>query len=97
MRDLTAGVVSKSYALEHLLPQRVAEAHINGDIHFHDLDYHPFQPLTNCYLIDAESMLSHGFEIGNANVLPLNRFKRRRRNLFKLLRTYLAVNTGDVQ
>lgn len=68
MRDLTAGVVSKSYALEHLLPQRVAEAHINGDIHFHDLDYHPFQPLTNCCLIDAESMLAHGFEIGNANV-----------------------------
>ncbi|MGV3033363.1 anaerobic ribonucleoside-triphosphate reductase, partial [Staphylococcus chromogenes] len=28
MRDLTAGVVSKSYALEQLLPQRVAEAHI---------------------------------------------------------------------
>ncbi|RIL82845.1 anaerobic ribonucleoside-triphosphate reductase, partial [Staphylococcus equorum] len=49
-------------------PQRVAEAHINGDIHFHDLDYHPFQPLTNCCLIDAESMLAHGFEIGNANV-----------------------------
>ena len=68
MRDLTAGVVSKSYALEHLLPKRVAEAHQNGDIHFHDLDYHPFQPLTNCCLIDAKSMLQHGFEIGNANV-----------------------------
>ncbi|UWF56895.1 anaerobic ribonucleoside-triphosphate reductase [Staphylococcus hyicus] len=68
MRDLTAGVVSKSYALEHLLPKRVAEAHKNGDIHFHDLDYHPFQPLTNCCLIDAKSMLQHGFEIGNANV-----------------------------
>ena len=68
MRDLTAGVVSKSYALQHLLPKRVAQAHKNGDIHFHDLDYHPFQPLTNCCLIDATSMLQHGFEIGNANV-----------------------------
>lgn len=68
MRDLTAGVVSKTYALQHLLPRRVAEAHKNGDIHFHDLDYHPFQPLTNCCLIDADSMLQHGFEIGNANV-----------------------------
>ncbi|RRJ51609.1 anaerobic ribonucleoside-triphosphate reductase, partial [Pseudomonas aeruginosa] len=32
------------------------------------LDYHPFQPLTNCCLIDAKSMLKNGFEIGNANV-----------------------------
>lgn len=62
MRDLTAGVVSKSYALDYLLPKHVAQAHEAGDIHFHDLDYHPFQPLTNCCLIDAESMLSHGFQ-----------------------------------
>lgn len=45
MRDLTAGVVSKSYALDYLLPKHVAEAHRKGEIHFHDLDYHPFQPL----------------------------------------------------
>ncbi|MGW7777699.1 anaerobic ribonucleoside-triphosphate reductase [Staphylococcus xylosus] len=68
MRDLTAGVVSKSYALNYLLPEHVATAHKEGDIHFHDLDYHPFQPLTNCCLIDAESMLKHGFQIGNATV-----------------------------
>ncbi|ANQ65364.1 anaerobic ribonucleoside triphosphate reductase [Staphylococcus equorum] len=68
MRDLTAGVVSKSYALDYLLPKQVAEAHKQGDIHFHDLDYHPFQPLTNCCLIDAESMLEDGFQIGNATV-----------------------------
>lgn len=68
MRDLTAGIVSKSYALNYLLPKNIAEAHQNGDIHFHDLDYHPFQPLTNCCLIDAKSMLKNGFEIGNANV-----------------------------
>lgn len=54
MRDLTAGIVSKSYALNHLLPKHVADAHQRGDIHFHDLDYHPFQPLTNCCLIDAK-------------------------------------------
>ncbi|RQX28423.1 anaerobic ribonucleoside-triphosphate reductase [Staphylococcus warneri] len=68
MRDLTAGIVSKSYALNYLLPKHIAQAHESGDIHFHDLDYHPFQPLTNCCLIDAESMLKNGFEIGNANV-----------------------------
>lgn len=68
MRDLTAGVVSKSYALDYLLPEHVAKAHESGDIHFHDLDYHPFQPLTNCCLIDAQSMLAQGFQIGNATV-----------------------------
>lgn len=67
-RDLTAGSVAKAYALKELLPPHVANAHIKGDIHFHDLDYNPFQPMTNCCLIDIPSMLSEGFQIGNARV-----------------------------
>ncbi len=45
---------------------------MNGDIHFHDLDYHPYMPMTNCCLIDIEGMLKHGFQIGNAVVEPPN-------------------------
>lgn len=67
-RDLTAGSVAKAYALKELLPRPVANAHIKGDIHFHDLDYNPFQPMTNCCLIDIPGMLSGGFQIGNARV-----------------------------
>ncbi|WP_147599360.1 anaerobic ribonucleoside-triphosphate reductase [Flaviflexus massiliensis] len=67
-RDLTAGSVAKAYALKELLPRPVANAHIKGDIHFHDLDYNPFQPMTNCCLIDIPAMLSEGFQIGNARV-----------------------------
>ncbi|MDK7197936.1 anaerobic ribonucleoside-triphosphate reductase [Actinotignum sanguinis] len=67
-RDLTAGAVAKAYALKYLLPPAVANAHIKGDIHFHDLDYNPFQPMTNCCLIDIEGMLRDGFQIGNARV-----------------------------
>lgn len=67
-RDLTAGSVAKAYALKDMLPPHVANAHIKGDIHFHDLDYNPFQPMTNCCLIDIPSMLSGGFQIGNARV-----------------------------
>lgn len=67
-RDLTAGAVAKDYALAHLLPQKVAQAHVAGDIHFHDLDYSPYTPMTNCCLIDIKGMLAHGFTIGNANV-----------------------------
>ncbi|WP_430867752.1 anaerobic ribonucleoside-triphosphate reductase [Demequina aurantiaca] len=68
-RDLTAGVVGKTIGLR-MLPPHVANAHVKGDIHYHDLDYHPYSPMTNCCLIDFETMLSHGFRIGNAQVEP---------------------------
>lgn len=67
-RDLTAGAVAKAYALKHMMPPAVANAHIKGEIHFHDLDYNPFQPMTNCCLIDIAGMLRDGFQIGNARV-----------------------------
>ncbi|WP_291377876.1 anaerobic ribonucleoside-triphosphate reductase [Demequina sp.] len=66
-RDLTAGTVGKAIGLR-MLPAHVANAHQKGDIHYHDLDYHPYAPMTNCCLIDFESMLSKGFRIGNAQV-----------------------------
>ncbi|MDN6271100.1 MAG: anaerobic ribonucleoside-triphosphate reductase, partial [Bifidobacterium crudilactis] len=39
-RDLLAGAVSKASAL-NMLPKEVANAHLKGDIHFHDADYSP--------------------------------------------------------
>ncbi|ALV20803.1 anaerobic ribonucleoside-triphosphate reductase [Carnobacterium antarcticum] len=68
-RDLTAGIVGKSIGLK-LLPEHVGNAHQKGDIHYHDLDYHPYSPMTNCCLIDFEGMLAKGFKIGNAEVEP---------------------------
>lgn len=68
-RDLTAGTVGKAIGLR-MLPPHVANAHQKGDIHYHDLDYHPYAPMTNCCLIDFHSMLSDGFRIGNAEVEP---------------------------
>ena len=66
-RDLTAGIVGKSIGLK-MLPKHVANAHQKGDIHYHDLDYSPYTPMTNCCLIDFEGMLRNGFKIGNAEV-----------------------------
>lgn len=66
-RDLTAGIVGKSIGLK-MLPAHVANAHQKGDIHYHDLDYSPYTPMTNCCLIDFEGMLKNGFKIGNADV-----------------------------
>src|SRR5690554_4375831 len=68
-RDLTAGMVGKAIGLK-MLPAHVANAHQKGDIHYHDLDYHPYAAMTNCCLIDFENMLGHGFRIGNAEVDP---------------------------
>ena len=51
-----------------MLPKHVANAHQKGDIHYHDLDYSPYTPMTNCCLIDFEGMLRNGFKIGNAEV-----------------------------
>lgn len=67
-RDLLAGIVSRHYALEHILPKDVAEAHISGDLHFHDLDYSPLFPMFNCMLIDVGGMLTNGFRLGNAEI-----------------------------
>ena len=66
-RDLTAGIVGKSIGLK-MLPPHVANAHQKGDIHYHDLDYSPYTPMTNCCLIDFKGMLKNGFKIGNAEV-----------------------------
>ena len=66
-RDLTAGIVGKSIGLK-MLPAHVANAHQKGDIHYHDIDYSPYTPMTNCCLIDFKGMLANGFKIGNAEV-----------------------------
>ena len=66
-RDLTSGTVAKAIGLK-MLPKHVANAHQKGEIHYHDLDYSPYQPLTNCCLIDFKEMLTIGFKIGNADV-----------------------------
>lgn len=66
-RDLTAGTVARTMGLK-MLPQHVANAHLKGEIHYHDLDYHPYSPMTNCCLIDFAGMFKEGFKIGNADV-----------------------------
>ena len=64
-RDLLAGAVSKAVAFT-MLPPDVANAHMKGDIHFHDADYSPFTAQTNCSLPDFWDMLANGFTLGNA-------------------------------
>ena len=68
-RDLTAGVTGKAIGLR-MLPLHVSNAHQKGEIHYHDLDYNPYEPMTNCCLIDFKGMLKNGFRMGNADIEP---------------------------
>lgn len=67
-RDLLAGLVCKHYGLNHILPKHVAQGHLDGLIHYHDLDYSPFFPITNCCLVDLKFMLDTGFKMGAAEI-----------------------------
>lgn len=67
-RDLLAGIMAKHYAKSYLLDDAIVQAHEQGDLHYHDLDYAPFFPMFNCMLVDLEGMLLHGFKMGNADI-----------------------------
>lgn len=70
-RDLMAGIVSKHFA-KNFIPADILAAHEDGDIHYHDLDYAPFLPMTNCCLVDLRGMLENGFKLGNAEITSPN-------------------------
>ncbi len=58
-RDYMAGEVSKDLAKRILLPTEVYDAHKQGLIHFHDMDYFA-QHMHNCDLVNLEDMLQNG-------------------------------------
>jgi ribonucleoside-triphosphate reductase len=58
-RDLIAGEVSKDISARILLPEHLMEAHKNGAIHFHDMDYF-IQDMFNCCLVNIQDMLDNG-------------------------------------
>lgn len=50
-RDYMAGIVSKDISRRFLLPPEIVQAHDEGIIHFHDIDYFGMNAMTNCSLI----------------------------------------------
>ena len=56
-RDLVAGEVSKDIARRKLIPAHIVQAHDEGVLHFHDMDY-TIQPIHNCMLINLEDRKS---------------------------------------
>ena len=66
-RDYVAGEISKDLAKRYLLPQDVVEAHEQGILHFHDMDYY-LQHMHNCCLINLEDMLQNGTVISGTKI-----------------------------
>lgn len=58
-RDLIAGEVSKDIARRKMIPTDLLEAHDEGAIHLHDMDY-IIQPMFNCCLVNMADMLDKG-------------------------------------
>lgn len=61
-RDLIAGEVSKDISRRKKLPARIVQAHDEGILHFHDMDYF-MQNIFNCCLINIKDMLDNGTAI----------------------------------
>ena len=66
-RDYMAGEVSKDITRRLLLPPEIVEAHEQGLIHFHDMDYFA-QHMHNCDLVNLEDMLQNGTVISGTQI-----------------------------
>ena len=62
-----AGAVSEDISRRQLLPRDIIEAHDEGKIHFHDIDYF-LQRIFNCCLINLEDMLQNGTVINKTMI-----------------------------
>ena len=72
-RDYMAGEVSKDISKRILLPKEITEAHSEGIIHFHDMDYYA-QHMHNCDLVNLEDMLQNGTVISGTMIVKPRSF-----------------------
>ncbi|MBC6695229.1 anaerobic ribonucleoside-triphosphate reductase [Terrisporobacter mayombei] len=66
-RDLIAGEISKDIVRRKIIPSYIVQAHDEGVIHYHDMDY-AIQNIHNCMLINLEDMLNNGTVINEKMV-----------------------------
>ncbi len=59
--------VSKEFAKSYLMKKKYADAHDDGDIHIHDMDFLPMGT-TTCMQIDLEKLFKNGFSTGHGHL-----------------------------
>ena len=75
MRDYIAGFTCRELATKVVLPPDIAKAHEEGIIHYHDTDYSPVMPMTNCCLINLGDMLQNGTVISGVKINKPHSFR----------------------
>lgn len=66
-----ASAASKQYYLSRLIPEEMAQAHIEGDMHIHDLDF--YGKTLTCFQIPLGRLLKKGFDNGHGFIRPPKR------------------------
>lgn len=67
-RDYMAGIESEDISKRILLTPDIIQAHEDGVIHFHDIDYFGMNAIHNCDLINLEDMLQNGTVISGVMI-----------------------------
>ncbi len=63
--------ISREFAKSYLMKKKFAEAHDNGDIHIHDMDFLPMGT-TTCTQIDLNKLFKNGFSTGHGHLREPN-------------------------
>lgn len=66
-----ASAASKQYYLSRLIPEEMAQAHLEGDYHIHDLDF--YGKTLTCVQIPLAKLLQSGFNNGHGFIRPPKR------------------------
>ena len=73
-RDYIAGITSTDISRRFLIDKDIIEAHDEGIIHFHDLDYFAQNAIHNCCLINLEDILQNGTVINGVMIEKPHKF-----------------------
>ncbi|MCF8010616.1 MAG: anaerobic ribonucleoside-triphosphate reductase [Clostridiales bacterium] len=66
-----ASAASKNYYLSRMIPEEMSQAHKQGDIHIHDLEF--YGKTLTCIYIPLGRLLSEGFDTGHGFIRPPQR------------------------
>lgn len=73
-RDYIAGIASTDYARRIMFPPEVIQAHDDGILHIHDMDYMLQNAIHNCDLINLDDMLQNGTVLNGKMIEKPHRF-----------------------
>ena len=63
--------ISRHFAMTYIIKKKFVEAHENGDIYIHNLDFLPMGT-TNCFHINIDKLYKEGFYVGNTFIREPN-------------------------